>query len=79
MDETNGVIYIGLSSSPPEEGENDTYCNRVSRDGDDAEEMAPDNEISGDYSYGETTGGGAPLTEDRNVISRDPCNYKKES
>ena len=77
VDETNGVVYIGLSSSPPEEGEDDdTYCNRVSRDGDNAVETAPDNEISGD---GQAKSGVGSHSADGNVISRDPCNYKKES
>ena len=77
VDETNGVIYIGLSSAPPEEGEeDDTYCNRVSRDGENAGETAPGNAISGD---GQEKGLNGSSMADGNVISRDPCNYKKES
>jgi len=74
VDRDRGVIYVGLSSTPPEDADDDDgYCNRISCDGDDAEDIDPENRISID----KTDGGQGDA--DGNEISRDPCNYNEES
>ena len=68
-DPKSSEIVVGLTTNPPEDGEGDSYCNNISRDGKDA--LPPDNDISDDGGEAESMNGES--MSDGNAISRWPC------